>query len=55
MTDNDITTDVTEAKPEMVLMQRDPDKVPGLGVCKMLVPADEVPLFEKSGWMKSEQ
>ncbi len=54
MTDNTITTTVEE-KPAMVLMQRDPDKVPGLGVCKMLVPAKEVESYEKAGWILAEE
>ncbi len=52
MTDN--TTVTTEAKPEMVLMKRDPDKVPGLGMYKMLVPASEVESYKTAGWIVAE-
>ena len=54
MTDNDITT-VTEAKPEMILMQRDPERVPGLGMTKMLVPASEVESYKTAGWIEATE
>lgn len=52
MTD-ETTTTVTEVKP--VLMVRDMDKVPGLGMTRMLVPAAEVESYEKAGWIVADE
>lgn len=53
MTDtNTIVT--TEGTPEMILMKRDPERVPGMGMTKMLVPANEVASYEKAGWIKAD-
>lgn len=62
----DMETTTAETAPEVVvtaatpvaapvLMVRDPEKVPGMGMCKALVPAGEVENYKAAGWTVAEE
>lgn len=45
----------TPAVEPHVLMTRDPDKVPGLGITKAVVPQSQVPNWQAAGWQVCEE